>query len=138
MSELTAYPPSATVSKSKPVRLLAGVAGATVVLASGLPPLTPDAFDWIGPAVGLLGLVITAFLAKSTEDNVTPTEDVAVKRISTPEGRQYVAAPALLGVMDGTVLNKPTPVAGAEPSGFLPPQLGDRPLDPFEEDLNNG
>lgn len=83
--------PPRMVSESKPVRALAYVAAASIVLASGLPPLTPDAFDWIGPAVGLIGLVATALLGVRTEAKVTPWEDVAAKQ--TPSGA-IVAGPA--------------------------------------------
>jgi hypothetical protein len=83
--------PERMVSESKPVRALAYVAAASVVLAGGLPPLTPDQFDWIGPAVGLVGLVATALLAVRTEGKVTPWEDVAAKQ--TPSGA-IVAGPA--------------------------------------------
>jgi hypothetical protein len=90
-------PPSMT-SKSKPVRVLAAVAAGSTALAGGLPLLTPDRFDWIGPAVGLLGLVITAAMAVYTEQNVTPWEDVAVK--ATPAGR-LVAGPAAENLPNG-------------------------------------
>lgn len=80
-----------TVSASKPVRVLAAVAAGALVVSNGLPLLTPDQFDWIGPAVGLAGLAITAGLAKLTEDKVTPSEDVAAKR--TQDGG-LVAGPA--------------------------------------------
>lgn len=83
--------PPHMVSESKPVRALAYVAAASVVLAGGLPPLTPDQFDWIGPAVGLVGLVATALLAVRTEKQVTPWEDVAAK--VTPAGN-VIAGPA--------------------------------------------
>lgn len=137
MSERTAYPPSVTESESKPVRALYAVAAVAVAAPSALAVI-PGVPGWLAGAVGAVGLLLTIGLGRYTQGQVTPTEDVAVKRIRTEEGRKYVAAPALPGVIDGTVLNKPTPVAGAEPGGFLPHQLGDRPLDPFEEDLNNG
>lgn len=82
---------SVPVSRSKPVRLLASVAAGTVVFAGGLPALTPDQFDWIGAAVGLAGLVITAGLAVYTEGQVTPYQDVAAKRA---QDGQLVAGPA--------------------------------------------
>jgi len=66
-------------SRSRPVRALAGVAAVTVVLASGLPPLTPTELDWIGPAVGLVGLCITAGLVPWTENRVTPTGAVEAR-----------------------------------------------------------
>jgi hypothetical protein len=71
---------SVPVSKSKPVRLLAAAAAGTAVLAGGLPALTPDRFDWIGAAAGLVGLIVTAGLVVYTEGQVTPWEDVAAKR----------------------------------------------------------
>lgn len=90
-------PPSMT-SKSKPVRLLAAIAAGSTALAGGLPLLTPDKFDWIGPAVGLLGVVITAGMAVYTEQSVTPWEDVAVK--ATPTGK-LVAGPAAENLPNG-------------------------------------
>lgn len=81
----------AEVSRSKPVRLLASVAAGSIALGAGLPLITPDRFDWTGPAAGLLGLVITAGLAKWTEDNVTPNENVGARLL--PSG-QMVAADA--------------------------------------------
>lgn len=83
--------PSQMESKSRPVRALASVAAATVVLASGLPPLTPDPLDWIGPAVGLVGLVITAGLVPWTERRTVPWENVAAK---VTESGKVVAGPA--------------------------------------------
>ena len=71
----------AEVSRSKPVRLLASVAAGSIALGAGLPLITPDAYDWTGPAAGLLGLVITAGLAKWTEDSVTPNANVAVRAV---------------------------------------------------------
>ena len=82
---------SVPASRSKPVRLLTAVAASSTAVAGGLPLLTPDRFDWIGPAAGLLGLVITVGLAAYTEEKVTPYEDVAAKR--TQDG-QLVAGPA--------------------------------------------
>jgi hypothetical protein len=85
-------------SKSKPVRLLFAVAGSATILAGGLPLLTPDKFDWIGPAVGLLGLVISGGVTIYTEQATTPWEDVAVK--ATPTGR-LVAGPAAENIPNG-------------------------------------
>lgn len=78
-------------SQSQPVLILGSVAAASVVLASGLPPLTPDDLDWIGPAVGLLGLVATAVLTVITRGKVTPNENVGARLL--PSG-QMVAADA--------------------------------------------
>lgn len=80
-----------TPSQSKPVRVLASVAASTLVVSNGLPLLTPDRFDWIGPAVGLVGLAITAGVTAWTEGKVTPTENVAARVL--PSG-QVVAGEA--------------------------------------------
>lgn len=90
----------AETSKPKPVRLLAAVAAGSTALAGGLPLLTPDRFDWIGPALGLLGLVITAGLAKWTEDSVTPNENVAARVL--PSGTTVAG--------DGTDIRNGVPV----------------------------
>ena len=66
-------------STPRPVLILGGVAAGSLVLSNGLPPLTPDQFDWIGPAVGLLGLAITAGLTWVTQQKVTPTVNVAAQ-----------------------------------------------------------
>ena len=68
-----------TASTPRPVLILGGVAAASLALSTGLPPLTPDEFDWIGPAVGLLGLTITAVLTPITQGKVTPTQNVAAQ-----------------------------------------------------------
>jgi hypothetical protein len=73
------------VSQSKPVRVLAGVAAGALAVAGGLPLLTPDRLDWIGPALGLLGIGIVAGLGKFTEDKVTPVENVAAQVL--PSGK---------------------------------------------------
>lgn len=90
--------PPSMVSKSKPVRLLTAVAAGSTALAGGLPLLTPDNLDWIGPAAGLLGLVLTVALGVYTGQSVTPWEDVAVK--ATPEGK-LVAGPAAENLPNG-------------------------------------
>lgn len=72
-------------SQSQPVLILGSVAAASVVLAGGLPPLTPDHLDWIGPAVGLLGLVVTAILTVLTRAKVTPNENVAARALPSGE-----------------------------------------------------
>lgn len=79
------------ISRSKPVRVLAGVAAGALAVAGGLPLLTPDRLDWIGPALGLLGIGIVAGLGKFTEDKVTPVENVAAQQL--PSGK-VVAGPA--------------------------------------------
>lgn len=100
------------VSKSKPVRILAGVAASALVVSNGLPLLTPDRFDWIGPALGLLGLAITAGVAAATEGQVTPTEDVAVKRAG--DG-QLVAGPASI-ITTGAAVE----VTPSTPGNYVP------------------
>jgi hypothetical protein len=120
------------VSTSKPVRALASVAAGTVVLSTGLPILTPDRFDWIGGAVGLLGLVITAGLAKWTEGQTTPWADVSSK-VDPATGTQYAgpAAPGAIAV--GEVVD----VTSAEPTPYSPrfedPATERRYRDPMDE-----
>lgn len=108
------------VSKSKPVRLLASVAAGSTALAGGLPLLTPDQYDWIGPAVGLLGLVITAGLAVWTEGNVVPVGNVAVRALDAPDpdtgGVQLVSEQGLPGIPNGA----PVDVAPAAPTDWVP------------------
>jgi hypothetical protein len=118
-------------SKSKPVRLLLAVAASSTAVAGGLSLLTPDRFDWIGPAAGLLGLVITAGVAVYTEQSVTPWADVAVK--ATPGGR-LVAGPAAESIPNGTsvavtgVGGQTAPGSATIGAGLDHPQPGD-PLD---------
>lgn len=123
-------PPSMT-SKSKPVRLLFAVAGSATILAGGLPLLTPDRFDWIGPAVGLLGLVISGGVTIYTEQSVTPWEDVAVK--ATPTGK-LVAGPAAENLPNGAGVQV-TGVSGQIVPGSATIATG-RPVsnDPLEGD----
>ncbi|MET9313836.1 hypothetical protein ABZX12_18645 [Kribbella sp. NPDC003505] len=66
---------SVPVSQSRPVLILGGIAAGSLVLSNGLPPLTPEQFDWIGPAIGLLGLTITAVVTFITQGKVTPLVD---------------------------------------------------------------
>ena len=80
-----------TTSPGKPVRVLASVSASALVVSNGLPLLTPDRFDWIGPAIGLVGLAITAGLAAWTEGKVTPNENVAARVVPLPSGDRVVA-----------------------------------------------
>jgi hypothetical protein len=122
------------VSKPKPVRLLLAVAAGSTTLAGGLPLLTPDGLDWIGPAAGLLGLVITTAVAVYTEQAVTPWEDVAVK--ATPGGR-LVAGPAAENIPNGAAVQvrgvggQTAPGSATIGAGLDRPQPGD----PVEGDL---
>jgi hypothetical protein len=106
---------STPVSESKPVRVLAGVAAGALVVAGGLPLLTPDRFDWIGPAIGLAGAALVAGLGKATEGKVTPTENVAARVL--PSG-QVVAGDASEIKTGAPVTVEPTTAFG-EP--FDPP-----------------
>lgn len=108
------------VSQSKPVRVLAGVAAGALAVAGGLPLLTPDEFDWIGPALGLLGIGIVAGLGKFTEDKVTPTENVAARQL--PSG--MVVAGEASAVRTGVPVDV-TPVAFGEPFDTPPHPAGD-------------
>lgn len=85
-------------SQSQPVLILGSVAAVSVVLATGLPPLLPDQLDWIGGAVGLLGLCATAVLTLFTRGKVTPNENVAAQLL--PSGKVVAgdAAPIRNGV----------------------------------------
>lgn len=84
-------------SQSQPVLILGSVAAGAVVLATGLPPLTPDSLDWIGPAVGLLGLVATAILTFITRGKVTPNENVAARALPSGETVAGDASPVRTG-----------------------------------------
>jgi hypothetical protein len=109
--------PAHMVSKSKPVRALGAVAAVSVVLAAGLPQLTPEKFDWIGAAVGLLGLCATAAVTYYTQTQVTPAEDVLAKM--TPAGKE-VAGPALYGVPNGTAVTITETATGQTAGQFFP------------------
>lgn len=85
-------------SQSQPVLILGSVAAAAVVLATGLPPLTPDNLDWIGGAVGLVGLVATAILTVVTRAKVTPNENVAARLLPSGTTVAGDAAPIQNGV----------------------------------------
>jgi hypothetical protein len=74
-----------------PVAVLGSVAAGALVISNGLPALTPDEFDWIGPAVGLVGLAITAGVTFWTRSQVTPVANVAAQVL--PSG-QVVAGDA--------------------------------------------
>lgn len=101
MSNTTLQPP---VSKSRPVRTLFAVAAGAAVLAGGLPQITPDDWDWIGGAVGLVGLVITAAVTKFTEDKTVPYANA--KAIVNDETGETVAGPAA-DLPTGTVVQEP-------------------------------
>jgi uncharacterized membrane protein YphA (DoxX/SURF4 family) len=89
--------PPSMVSKSKPVRMLAAIAAGFTALAGGLP-LIPGVPAWLGAAVALVGIVITAAVSVYTGQSVTPWEDVAVK--ATPDGR-LVMGPAATNAPNG-------------------------------------
>jgi hypothetical protein len=83
------------VSKSRPVRLLFAVAAGATVISTGLPVITPDQYDWIGAAVGLVALVITAGVTSYTEGRTVPFENVAARKVDDgPLAGQTVAGPA--------------------------------------------
>lgn len=112
-------------SASKPVRALYAVAAGATAVSAGLPLLTPDRFDWIGPALGLLGVVITVAMGKYTEGTVTPWEDVAAKL--TPSGK-VIAGPAAHQPTGSTVVVKTDTVSPKfEPGGtvYNDPMEGD-------------
>lgn len=112
MSNVTQQP----VSKPKPVRMLLSIAAASTAVAGGLPLLTPDSLDWIGPACGLLGLVLTVAVGTYTEGQVVPVQNVAVQR--NDETGDLVAGKAA-AVPTGTVVEEPV-AAGESPYGPSP------------------
>lgn len=79
-------------SKSRPVRVLAGVAAGATAVTGGLG-LVPGVPAWIPAVVGLLGLGLTVGLAKFTEDQVAPYEDVAAMK-APGQTDLFVAGPA--------------------------------------------
>lgn len=102
----------AEASTSQPVIVLGSVAAASVVLATGLPPLLPDQLDWIGPAVGLLGLVATAVLTVLTRAKVVLVENVAARLL--PSGT------TVAGDASDVVNGAPVDVTPATPSNWAP------------------
>lgn len=107
------------VSESKPVRLLYGIAAGALVVASGLPLLTPDDFDWIGPALGLAGAGLVAGLGKFTERKVTPTENVEATVHVTDSGKRLVLAGEGSEIPTGAPVTVEPSTAFGEP--FDPP-----------------
>jgi hypothetical protein len=82
--------PTDMTSVDKPVRWLAALAAAAVAAPAALA-MVPGMPGWVSGAVGALGLILTAVVAKMTENVVTPWKDVAAK--VTPAG-EVVAGPA--------------------------------------------
>jgi hypothetical protein len=102
-------------SRARPVLWLGGVAAGALVLSNGLPPLTPDEFDWIGPAVGLLGLTITAVLTAATQQRVVPTENVEARAYVDDNGVRRVIAGEGSTIKTG----EPVDVTPATPSNWV-------------------
>lgn len=133
---------SSQVSIAEPTKAItvfgAVAAGATALvtalaLISGVPA-------WVTAAVGAVAAVSTAVVGYLTKQAVTarttPWQDVAAKQ--TPTGR-VIAGPAARQPTGSAVVVKTDTVSPKfEPGGTVYDQTGDRPLDPFEEDLNNG
>lgn len=78
------------VSESKPVRLLGAIGAAATAAVTALAVI-PGVPAWIPAAVGVVGLVLTVFVGKYTENRTVPWEDVAAK--VTPTGR-LISGPA--------------------------------------------
>lgn len=87
------------VSESKPVRILYAVSAVAVAAPSALAVI-PGVPGWIAAAVGALGLLLTVGLGRYTQDQVTPTENVAARQL--PSGK-VVAGPAA-SQPDGTTV----------------------------------
>jgi len=104
------------VSVSKPVRYLGamGVAATAAVTALAVIPGIPV---WVPAAVGAMGLVMTVFVSKLTENNTTPWTDVAAKVTLTGE---VIAGPAA-EQKTGTTVEVLTPV---DPPPASPPTDG--------------
>jgi hypothetical protein len=112
------------VSESKPVRTLYAISAGALVVAAGLPLLTPDQFDWIGPALGLVGAALVAGLGKFTEGKVRPVENVEATVHTTDSGERLVLAGEGSEIPTGApVTVEPTTAFGA-PFDTTPPQNG--------------
>lgn len=59
------------MKRPRPVRILYGIGAAASAVTGGLT-LVPGIPAWIPPVTGLLGLGLTVFVGKYTEDQVTP------------------------------------------------------------------
>jgi hypothetical protein len=105
------------VSRSKPVRILFAVAAGATVVSTGLPVITPDPYDWIGAAVGLVALVITGAVTAYTEGQTVPFENVAARKVDEgPLAGQIVSGPASV-----VPNNAPVDVTAAGPSPYTTP-----------------
>lgn len=105
------------VSRSKPVRILFAVAAGATIISTGLPVITPDQYDWVGAAVGLVALVITAGVTAYTEGQTVPFENVAARKVDEgPLAGQIVAGPAATQPN-----NTPVDVTVAGPSPYTTP-----------------
>jgi hypothetical protein len=105
------------VSRSKPVRLLFAVAAGATIVSTGLPVITPDRFDWIGAAVGLVALVITGAVTAYTEGQTVPFKNVAARKLDQgANAGQTVAGPAAV-----VPTNAPVDVTAAGASPYTPP-----------------
>lgn len=69
-----------SVSESKPVRVLYAVAAVAVAAPSALAVI-PGVAGWIAAAVGAAGLLLTVGLGRYTQDQVTPTDSVEVRKL---------------------------------------------------------
>lgn len=105
---------STPVSESKPVRVLGSVAAGGLVVAAGLPLLTPDAFDWVGPAVGLAAAAVVAGLTKFTENKVRPTENIEATVHVTDSGKRVILAGEGSEIPTGA----PVTVEATTPGGY--------------------
>lgn len=60
-------------ARPRPVRILAGV-GAAATAVTGALALIPGVPGWLPPSFAVLGLGLTVFVGKYTEDQVTPLD----------------------------------------------------------------
>lgn len=106
-----------SVSESKPVRVLYAVSAVAVAAPSALAVI-PGVPGWIAATVGACGLLLTIGLGRYTQDQVTPTENVAARQL--PSGK-VIAGPAA-EQRDGTaVVVKQDLSRGAEGAAFGEP-----------------
>lgn len=73
-------------TRPRPVRILAGVGAAATAITGGLV-LIPGVPEWMPPTAAVVGLGLTVFVGKYTEDQVTPLDDPR-----DAAGRQLVPA----------------------------------------------
>lgn len=106
------------MSRPRPVRILAGVGAAATAVTGGLI-LIPGIPGWIPPTFAVLGLGLTVFVGKYTEDQVTPLTDPRDEA-----GRKLVP------MRNGGPINDPKPYLIGEAGSEYVSKDGVPPTDP--------